>query len=101
MNLKEMVFIGSFETKKGIVKQYIKPLPKMVLQRQNTIEIKSITQLAQEIRAEYKELDVFDQAKQCEHFKAKCESEGIDFFLILCQDSHFNYLLKNNLIERF
>lgn len=73
----------------------------MVLQRQNVVEVKSTTQRVKELRSELKALDIHEQAKNHDHYKAICESEGIDYFLLICQDSHFEYLLRNNLIERF
>lgn len=72
-----------------------------LMQRLNTVEVKSQTQRVKELRAEYHGLDIFDQAKKYDHYKALCESEGIDEFLLVCSESHFKYLLKHDLVERF
>jgi len=72
-----------------------------MIQRTNVVEVKSKTKRTQEMRKEYQNLNLFDQAKQHEHYKSLAESEGIDFFLIWCYPQHFAYLSKNNLIEKF
>lgn len=72
-----------------------------MIQRINAVEPHNLVATVKKLRNEYKALYVFDQAEKHEHYKSLCESEGIDIYLIMCDDVHFKYLDKNNLIERF
>ena len=73
----------------------------MKLQRTNAVQPILKTDTVFKLRDEYQSLDIFDQASKHEHYKSICEIEGIDYFLLICKDSHFSYLNKNNLIEKF
>lgn len=70
-------------------------------QRTNAVQPILKTDIVFKLRDEYQRLDIFDQAGKHEHYKSICEIEGIDYFLLICKESHFSYLNRNNLIEKF
>jgi len=72
-----------------------------MIQRTNVVEVKSKTKRTQELRKDYRSLSVFEQADNHWHYKSLAESEGINWYLLTCESWHFDYLLKNNLIEKF